>query len=137
MNAILTLSDTLSQFWFEIEFNQQKYRANFSLHGNGKFGEIEVEFVSNGKVLEDEGEEGEIKEQIISFIDKNWDTLVPKKESENSGKTIYFTAVHKVNSKVFYNVDSIKLLANGQLAFKHGNEFHIFQLGDYQEVTIK
>jgi hypothetical protein len=74
MNAKLVDSIVISEFQFEIEIENIKYSAKVWLNSKGKFIDDLISF-PNGDMLGAEGSEGEIRENILTYLDKNWDTL--------------------------------------------------------------
>lgn len=60
---------------FNIEFEGKTYTAIVWLDENGKFADEEICY-QDGEELDTEGEEGDIREKIIDYLDQNWDSLV-------------------------------------------------------------
>lgn len=74
MKANLTNKDTTTNYTFEIELDGKNYRVQIYLNQKGKF--IDDSITLNDEELSGEGEEGEIREKIINYLDENWDKLV-------------------------------------------------------------
>lgn len=75
INATTISRDTTNRFVFNLEIDNVKYTAIIYTNEKGKFIDDEISY-QNGDELEFEGAEGEIREKIIDYLDKNWDTLV-------------------------------------------------------------
>jgi hypothetical protein len=74
MTAELTHKDEVCQYSFNIEHEGNIYNVVVHTKPNGKF--IDEYINLNGEELEYEGTEGQIREDIMSYLDKNWDKLV-------------------------------------------------------------
>jgi hypothetical protein len=74
MKATLTNSATTTNHTFNIEHEGKIYHVQIYLNAKGKF--IDDSITLNDVELEHEGEEGQIREGIIVYIDEHWDTLV-------------------------------------------------------------
>jgi hypothetical protein len=68
-------SCTTTNYTFEVEKDGTKYRATVYLNESGKFIDETVNYL-DGEILDYEGEEGEIREEILTQIDKDWYKLV-------------------------------------------------------------
>ena len=74
MKATLTNRATDIRHNFKVEHEGQTYDVVIWTNVKGKF--IDDEISLNDMELEGEGTEGEIREAIIEYLDKNWETLV-------------------------------------------------------------
>ena len=74
MNATLDHKDTTTSYTFAIRHQGMDYMAVVYLNESGKF--IDTSITSNGDELEYEGIEGQIREDIESYLDENWDKIV-------------------------------------------------------------
>lgn len=75
MNAKLTDSGTDIRHNFKVEHEGKTYDVVIWTDADSnKF--LDEEITLNDMALEREGEEGEICEAIIDYLDKNWETLV-------------------------------------------------------------
>jgi len=74
MNATLTHKDDTTNYSFEIAHEGENYNAIVYLNGKGKF--IDEHITLRDEELGYEGEEGQIREDIMTYLDENWDTLV-------------------------------------------------------------
>jgi hypothetical protein len=74
MNAKLTSRETTSRYSFELELDGLTYSVVVYLNEKGKF--IDDSVVRDEIELEFEGDEGEIRENILTYLDENWDNLV-------------------------------------------------------------
>jgi len=75
MKAHLTNSYTSNNYTFVIEHDTSKYFVNISLDENGRFIHESITH-PNGQELDFEGEEGDIRDTILDFLDENWEKLV-------------------------------------------------------------
>ncbi len=75
MNATLTDSNTTTNHAFNIEHEGEQYNVTVYLNESGKFIDESITY-SSGYELEYEGEEGQIREDIMNYLDENWDKLV-------------------------------------------------------------
>jgi hypothetical protein len=73
MKATLTEKNEVSNYTFNIEHQGNQYEVILYVKG-GKFYDEQIFF--GGEELDYEGEEGQIREDIMSYIDKNWDKLI-------------------------------------------------------------
>jgi len=74
MTAELVHKDETCQYSFNIDHDGYTY--NVVVHTNAK-GKFVDEYINlNGEELEYEGTEGQIREDIMSYLDENWDKLV-------------------------------------------------------------
>lgn len=79
MIAKLTSADTTSRYTFELEFEGSKYDIVIHTNSKGKFTDEQITRLKEDTLPYDlgyEGEEGELRERIIDFLDMNWDNLV-------------------------------------------------------------
>ena len=74
MKATLTDSNTSTSYTFQIEHDEKIYDVIIHTNYKGKFIDDEISF--QDEELDGEGEEGEIREAIIDYLDKNWDNLI-------------------------------------------------------------
>lgn len=74
MNAKLIFKEETSKYEFRITLDEKEYDAAIYTNAKGKF--IDDGIFHDGIELIPEGEEGEIREKIIDYLDKNWDSLV-------------------------------------------------------------
>ena len=71
MNATLTHKDETCQYSFTLEHESKEYNVVINTNREGKFLD---EYIShNGEDLEYEGTEGQIREDIMAYLDQNWD----------------------------------------------------------------
>lgn len=76
MNATLTHSNTTTNYEFSIKHeNDTTYHVTVYLNESGKFIDESITY-PGGDELEYEGEEGQIREDIMDYLDENWDKLV-------------------------------------------------------------
>lgn len=75
MNAKLLDSVVTSEYQFEVEFNGIKYSVEIWLNLKGKFIDDLICF-PNGDALAMEGEEREIRQSILDYLDENWENLI-------------------------------------------------------------
>ena len=75
MNAKVIEKQVSTLFRFEIEFDGKKYNATIILGPKGRFFGESVEHADTNIELGHEGTEGDIRESIVDFIDKNWEML--------------------------------------------------------------
>lgn len=73
MKVKLTTKEVSTRYQFDIQLHRKSYRVVVYLNEKGKF--IDDEISHNDTELEYEGSEGELREKIIDYLDKNWDTL--------------------------------------------------------------
>lgn len=76
MNATLQSKDTSNNYTFKIEYEGIPYEAVIYCNAKGKFIDEEITNLDTNEELDYEGSEGEIREQIVSYLDENWNTLV-------------------------------------------------------------
>ena len=74
MNAINTHNDTTTTHYFKVDHEGKEYEVTMYTNMNGKF--IDESVTLNGEELEYQGEEGQIREDIVTYLDENWDDLV-------------------------------------------------------------
>lgn len=74
MNATLTCKDDTTNYSFTVNHEGTNYDVLIYLNGRGKF--IEERIYRDEEELGYEGEEGEIREAITSYLDENWEKLV-------------------------------------------------------------
>ena len=75
MNIDLTESNTTTNYTFRIEHDNKSYLATVYLNESGKFIDDNVRHIF-GEELGYEGEEGQLREDILTQIDKDWHKLV-------------------------------------------------------------
>jgi hypothetical protein len=75
MNATLTNSNTTTNYNFNITHEGCDYEVTVYLNESGKFIDESITY-PGGDELEYEGEEGQIREDIMNYIDENWYKLV-------------------------------------------------------------
>lgn len=75
MNAKLISKDETTVYAFELESEGETYFIKVWLNNKSKFIDDEICY-ANGDELEHEGAQGEIREKIMEYLDKNWDSLV-------------------------------------------------------------
>lgn len=73
MNATLLEKDTTSNFSFDVGIEGKTYFVKIYLNEKGKF--IDELIQSEGVELAYLGTEGEIREKILNYLDKHWDSL--------------------------------------------------------------
>jgi hypothetical protein len=73
-NATLTHKDETTNYSFNINHEGANYSVLVFLDSSGKF--IDDRITKDEEELGYEGEEGEIREAIIDYLDENWDKLV-------------------------------------------------------------
>lgn len=74
MNVTLTTTQTTTIHTFDVTHDGKTYLVNIYVDDKGKFADDTITL--DGEELENEGAEGEIREAITDYLDKNWDTLV-------------------------------------------------------------
>ena len=74
MKAKLLDSETTTNYTFDLEHKRKTYTVQVCLNAKGKF--IDDSITLNGDELEGEGTEGQIREDIIEYLDEHWDELV-------------------------------------------------------------
>ena len=74
MKATLQSFDTTTNYSFTIEHDGVKYDVTVYLNDKGRFIDDTISF--NGSELKLEGTEGQIREDIIAYLDENWDNLI-------------------------------------------------------------
>ena len=74
MNATLNHKDETTNYSFEIIHEGENYDVTVYLNECGKF--IDESISRCGEELEYEGTEGQIREDIMDYLDENWDKLV-------------------------------------------------------------
>lgn len=74
MNATLTNKNETTNYSFEIDHEGECYDVTVYLNESGKF--IDESISRCGEELEYEGHEGQIRDDIIDYLDENWDKLV-------------------------------------------------------------
>ena len=72
MTATLADKNEVTNYTFNIEHEGNTYEAIVYVK-DGKFYDDQI--FLDGEELDYEGEEGEIRESIMSYIDKNWNKL--------------------------------------------------------------
>jgi hypothetical protein len=74
MNATLTHKDETTNYSFNINHEGTNYSVLVFLDSRGKF--IDERITKDEEELDYEGDEGQIREDIMDYLDKNWETLV-------------------------------------------------------------
>ena len=74
MNATLTDKNETCSYDFKIEHEGNTFELIVYTNREGKF--IDEQIFFNGEELDYEGEEGQIREDIMTYLDENWDKLV-------------------------------------------------------------
>lgn len=74
MNATLNHKDDVTNYSFDIDHEGETYNVIVYMNGKGKF--IDEHITRCDEELDYEGEEGQIREDIMDYLDKNWDKLV-------------------------------------------------------------
>ena len=74
MNATLNHKNETTNYNFEIIHEGENYDVTVYLNESGKF--IDESITRCGEELDYEGEEGEIRDAIIDYLDENWEKLV-------------------------------------------------------------
>ena len=74
MNATLTAQDQTNRYEFSLIHEKREYNVIIYVSHKGKF--IDDEIFYDGEELEFEGEEGQIREDILTYFDENWEKLV-------------------------------------------------------------
>ena len=74
INATLTSKDDTTNYSFTVNHENRNYDVIVYLNARGKFIDDRIYF--NEEELGHEGEEGEIREAIMDYLDENWDKLV-------------------------------------------------------------
>ena len=73
--AELTYANTTTNYTFRINHEGIEYDAVIYCNGKGKFIDDSIISCMTFEQLNHEGTEGEIREQILDYIDANWETL--------------------------------------------------------------
>jgi len=73
MKATLANKNEVTNYTFDIEHQGNTYEVIIYVKG-GKF--YDEQIFLDGEELDYEGEEGQIREDIMDYVDKNWDKLV-------------------------------------------------------------
>lgn len=74
MNATLNHKNETTNYNFEISHEGEYYDVTVYLDVSGKF--IDESITRCDEELDYEGEEGQIREDIMDYLDKNWEKLV-------------------------------------------------------------
>jgi len=74
MNATLTNKNETCNYNFDVEHKGNTFQLIVYTNREGKF--IDEQIFFNGEELDYEGEEGQIREDIMTYLDENWDKLV-------------------------------------------------------------
>lgn len=72
---LIDSNTTTTNYTFNIEKDGIQYRATVYLNESGRFIDDSITYL-NGEELEYEGEEGEIREEILTQLDNDWYKLV-------------------------------------------------------------
>jgi lipopolysaccharide export LptBFGC system permease protein LptF len=73
MNATLTDKNEVNNYVFDIEHKGNKYEV-IVYTKDGKFYDEQIFF--NEEELDYDEEEGQIREDIMTYLDENWDKLI-------------------------------------------------------------
>jgi hypothetical protein len=73
MNATLTHKDETCQYSFDIEHEGETYSVVVNTNRKGEF--LDEYIHHNNEELEHEGTEGQIREDIMTYLDENWDKI--------------------------------------------------------------
>jgi len=74
MNAVLSSKDDTTNYTFDVNHEGVNYSVLIYLNGRGKF--IDERIYRDEEDIGYEGTDGEIREEIINYLDENWDKLV-------------------------------------------------------------
>ena len=74
MKATNTYNDTTTSHHFNVEHEGKEYAVTMYTNMNGRF--IDENITLFGEEIGYEGEEGQIREDIVNYLDENWDDLV-------------------------------------------------------------
>ena len=74
MNATYDHSETTKLHYFQIEHEGKQYEVILHTKENGKF--LYENITRNGFDLDYEGREGQVREDIMTYLDDNWEKLV-------------------------------------------------------------
>jgi hypothetical protein len=74
MKATNTYNDTTTNHYFNVEHEGKEYAVTMYTNTNGKF--VDENITLDGEEIGYEGEEGQIREDIVNYLDENWDDLV-------------------------------------------------------------
>ena len=74
MKATNTHNETTTIHYFQVEHKGKNYEVRMHTNLNGKF--LNDYITLNGFELDYEGGEGQVREDIITYLDENWDDLV-------------------------------------------------------------
>jgi hypothetical protein len=74
MNATLSNKNETCNYTFTVEHEGKTYDVLIYTNNKGKF--IDEHIFFNGEDLDYEGTEGQIREDIMTYLDENWDKLV-------------------------------------------------------------
>ena len=75
MNAELLSKNLTTNYTFRINIDEATYDVTVYLNEKGKFIDDSIT-QANGEELGHEGEEGEIYEKIMDYLDNHWNLLV-------------------------------------------------------------
>lgn len=76
MQVTNTLNVRTTRHEFDVEHEGEKYSVVIHCNESGRFIDDSIINTANGQELQGEGQEGEIREEIIEHIANNWDNLV-------------------------------------------------------------
>ena len=76
MNATLTDSNTTTNYTFNIEHEGDQYNVTVYLNESGRFIDDRITNANGDELLDYEGEEGQIRDDILEYLDENWCKLV-------------------------------------------------------------
>ena len=74
MKATYDHNETTTQHYFRVDHEGKQYEVTVHTKENGKF--IDENITHNGFELDYEGKEGQVREDIMTYLDENWDKLV-------------------------------------------------------------
>jgi hypothetical protein len=74
MKVINTHNDTTSRHYFRVDHEGKDYEVTVYTNESGKF--IDEDITLFGEELEHEGTDGQIREDIMDYLDENWDNLI-------------------------------------------------------------
>lgn len=75
MNATLTHKDETTNYTFNLIHEGIEYNVTVYLNESGKFIDESITYTDEEE-LDYEGEQGQIREDIMDYLDENWDKLV-------------------------------------------------------------
>ena len=69
-------SNTVTDYTFLIEREGVKYHVKVYVNESGKFIDDSITYVNSGEELEYQGEEGDVREELLNQLDKDWYKIV-------------------------------------------------------------